>query len=89
MTYLPTSMPPLHFEEELPDDTEFCWMLYYPQDGVGAQHIMPSGDLYEHQSTPECWCHPEEDLNEDDDVVFYHNAADNREEYQDGRRRPH
>ena len=49
-------------------------------------HVMPTGDLREHEPTPDCWCEPEEDDKEPG--VWLHNSADERERFEDGRRKP-
>lgn len=73
---------------EVQDTDEFCWVLSTPIDAEGDHHVIPFGDLYEHKKSRNCWCQPEDD-HEEDDYVFYHNAADNREDYQGGLRKPH
>jgi hypothetical protein len=38
-------------------------------------HVVPIGDLREHEDTAACWCHP----TLDDDGVCIHNSLDRRE----------
>lgn len=46
----------------------------------GRAHIMPMGDLREHEASPDCWCHPRE---EDDDLMVHH-SLDGREGVENG-----
>lgn len=50
-------------------------------------HIIPIGDLKEHELTVHCWCCPTED--DEEPSILLHHAADGRESYEDGTRRPH
>jgi hypothetical protein len=45
-------------------------------------HVIPMGDLREHEATAACWCVPVED-----DGVVVHNALDGREAYERGERK--
>jgi hypothetical protein len=47
--------------------------------------IMPFNDTARHDGGAACWCRPA--INEDDVIV--HNAADQREDYVERRRKPH
>jgi hypothetical protein len=47
----------------------------------GETHLIPLGDLRDHEPTPQCWCNPERV-----DAILAHRAMDRREEYEDGRR---
>lgn len=47
--------------------------------------ILPFNDTHQHRGGLDCWCRPH--LN--DDEVIVHNAADRREDYVEGRRKPH
>ena len=49
-----------------------------------AWHVVPIGDLREHESLPTCWCKPVQD--EEEPNVWIHNAMDQRETYEDGRK---
>ena len=49
----------------------------------GEYHVVPLGDLKEHELSEACWCEPDED-----DGVWVHHAADKRELYEDGRLKP-
>ena len=43
--------------------------------------VVPLGDLRPHHEGPGCWCRP---LEHDD--ILLHNAADDRESYEQGRK---
>lgn len=45
-------------------------------------HITPINDLREHVLTAECWCRPMTD----EDGLVVHNAMDQRETYEQGRK---
>jgi hypothetical protein len=47
-------------------------------------HVIPINDLHEHDEHFGCWCRPYCD----DDNVIIHNAADGREQFETGERRP-
>lgn len=47
-------------------------------------HVVPMGDLREHEDSPTCWCKPEPDP--DEPRVLIHHSMDRREEYEAGRR---
>lgn len=47
----------------------------------GERHVWPSRDLKPHETSKECWCRPF-----DDDGVTVHNAMDQREQYERGRK---
>ncbi len=38
------------------------------------QHVIPLGDLREHEPSADCWCHPVAD--DDEPSVYVHNALD-------------
>lgn len=40
-------------------------------------HVMPVGDLREHDSNPQCWCRPVQDPEVEE--VWLHNSMDRRE----------
>lgn len=48
-------------------------------------HVIPTGDLREHQGTEKCWCLPEEDG--ECSGLFVHNSLDGREPYETGERK--
>jgi len=50
-------------------------------------HVVPLGDDREHVLTIECWCLP--DIDPQHPQVLIHNAADGREAYENGTRKPH
>lgn len=47
-------------------------------------HIMPMNDLRDHEESPDCWCRPTQDADEDN--VYVHHSMDRREEYEEGRK---
>ncbi len=45
-------------------------------------HVIPIGDIYEHQESRECWCQPKVTANKQDVLqqpIIVHNSADGRE----------
>lgn len=48
-----------------------------------SRHVMPAGDLREHEVDEDCWCEPFMS-----DGITVHNSADGREGYERGERRP-
>lgn len=64
---------------------EFNWVsaMVYEPDDTRHFHIVPIGDLRDHEANPACWCSPTEDP--DDLGIWVHNAMDRREEYERGR----
>jgi hypothetical protein len=51
------------------------------------QHVLPIGDMWEHECSPDCWCVPVEDT--EVEGMWIHNAADGRQDYESGKRKPH
>ena len=51
----------------------------------GAKQVYPLRDLKEHLLERPCWCNPSYD--EEDDILI-HNAADEREKFETGERKP-
>lgn len=49
-------------------------------------HVIPLGDLREHDSAPQCWCHPSED--DETPGLWLHHAMDGREAFETGERLP-
>jgi hypothetical protein len=49
----------------------------------GDVHVIPNGDLREHEASSKCWCKPSPD--DDCDRVWVHHALDERESYEEGR----
>lgn len=47
-------------------------------------HVMPVGDLREHRDSIDCWCRPTRD--DEEPRVVIHNAMDQRETYEKGRK---
>lgn len=45
-------------------------------------HVIPVGDLREHDLSRRCWCKPEEDSEEP--AVVVHNSLDGREKHEAG-----
>ena len=66
------------------------WELHPIMDAAGtdlkAQHVLPVHDLIVHSLSPECACDPDEDLDTPD--MWFHHAADGREEFERGHRKP-
>jgi hypothetical protein len=57
------------------------------QDGPSIWHVIPLCDTRNHQ-WQECWCNP--DVTEKPDGLIYeHNAGDERDQYEQGKRKPH
>lgn len=52
----------------------------------GHIHVMPVGDLREHESSSQCFCKPTED--EDMPGLWVHHALDGREQYETGEMKP-
>ena len=54
------------------------WPVQGPRTQVGEAmssiHVVPLGDLQEHDSEPTCWCNPTED-----EGVWLHHSMDRRE----------
>lgn len=53
---------------------------------VEVIHVIPLGDLREHQASQSCWCHP--DLDDEGGLegnIWLHHALDGRESYEEGR----
>jgi hypothetical protein len=51
-------------------------------DITRALHVVPRGDLREHDINKSCWCRPT-----DEGDVVVHNAMDEREKYETGERK--
>lgn len=47
-------------------------------------HVVPRNDLREHVMLRTCWCKPRQDTQDDD--LYIHNAMDQRETYEHGRK---
>lgn len=45
--------------------------------GTDGWHVVPMGDIRDHISGSECWCHPVQDGEEP--TVWIHNSMDGRE----------
>lgn len=55
----------------------------------GTRHVVPDGDLREHETaSPSCWCDPWLEWTDDDNPIFVHRAADRREFYEPDAKRP-
>ncbi|MCA3152070.1 MAG: hypothetical protein ING77_12920 [Rhodocyclaceae bacterium] len=50
-------------------------------------HVVPLDDLREHELDGACWCKPVEDV--EHPGLWTHHALDGRENYEEGRLRPH
>ena len=46
-------------------------------------HVIPVGDLREHEESPKCWCKPAED--DEEPEVWVHNSMDGREAHENGK----
>lgn len=57
--------------------------MVYEADNTRHFHIVPVGDLRDHEADPTCWCNPTED--EDDPDIWVHHSMDRREDYERGR----
>lgn len=64
------------------------WKRWPPQNigGVAYYHVTPLNDLREHEWDFCCWCTPQCDA--DEPSVIVHNAADGREKFETGERKP-
>jgi len=49
-------------------------------------HVIPMGDLRDHEATTTCWCKPVEDG--DQPGLFVHTSMDGREAFETGERKP-
>ena len=47
-----------------------------------AIHVVPIGDLREHDSNVRCWCKPSQD--DEEPRLWIHHAMDRREEIENG-----
>ena len=45
-------------------------------------HVIPLGDVREHETSNECWCKPQDSASEPG--IWVHNALDEREAYETG-----
>ena len=52
-------------------------------DRVVCEHLLPCGDIRQHQLDPTCWCQPVESDEVPD--YWFHNRADGREVYEQGK----
>jgi hypothetical protein len=50
-------------------------------------HVVPVNDLREHELSEDCWCIPIAD--EEEPSVLVHNSMDQRESYEDNKRKYH
>ena len=50
----------------------------------GDLHVIPIGDLREHEDSDTCWCRPRRD--DEEPSVVIHNSMDQRETYENGRK---
>ena len=51
---------------------------------IDPVHVVPVGDLREHDCSPECWCGPTED--DETQGLFVHHSMDGREAFETGER---
>lgn len=59
------------------------WLIHHGSD---ATHVLPINDLKSHYTNIKCWCHPEDHVDTDDDVIV-HNSMDGRERFEQGFRK--
>jgi hypothetical protein len=52
-------------------------------------HVIPVGDLRPHEPREQCWCRPEQDVDEDLGVHHIHRALDGRDAYESGQKGLH
>lgn len=52
---------------------------------LNIRHVLPIGDLCEHEESQNCWCNP---IHDDDYPIIIHNALDGREKFETGERKP-
>lgn len=62
-------------------DVPYGWMVIELEDEV---HVVPTYDLKPHYVDEDCWCEPLEVT----PGCFEHNAADGREDFENGVRKP-
>lgn len=79
-----TDIPTVQSEEP---PVSFVWILAMPEDGIGDNHIIPGGDLREHDTTEACWCRPQLTDHPQAGLVCQHKALDDREAYFTGARK--
>lgn len=60
-------------------------VMVYEIDDTNHFHIVPAGDLRDHEADPSCWCLPVED--DDDPGIWVHHAMDRREDRERDRMR--
>lgn len=61
-----------------------------PDRSDSDMHLVPCNDMFTHKVSPDCWCHPTKERNEDNNTTLYvHSSADGREYYEPGQRRLH
>lgn len=71
-------------EEEADDETMLRPNIFDDIEKACAriQHVVPVGDLREHETTMNCWCKPRRLWN----GIVVHNSMDERESYENGRK---
>ena len=63
------------------------WAVIADRRVPGGFHVVPQRDLREHESGAGCWCGPQMDGHADG-PVWVHYAADRRDEFENGTRKP-
>lgn len=60
----------------------------YDPDECSPLHCLPIDDFREHtlDDKGKCWCRP---IYDEDCNIYIHNSMDGREDYEEGRRKPH
>lgn len=68
-----------------------AYLAFVPNEQASADteaHIIPNNDIREHHLKEECWCMPTLDPSYDD-ILWMHNALDDRDQYKYQGRKPH
>jgi dihydroorotase len=81
-----SNLPVCDFMHESEVDTGWEIVDVHWNETVTVKHLVPCGDLRQHQLDPSCWCKPVEDAETAD--FWIHNSADRRELFETGAARP-
>ena len=71
--------------------TSAQWAWVRPDEQDVNSHVVPVDDIRDHDLTEECWCTPHVEYDSDPvniHAVVIHVAADEREKYETGLRKP-
>lgn len=66
-------------QREEPHPHHWCTMLEDGRVPVRV-HVVPVGDLRDHDAAPTCWCRPQQD--DEQPLVWTHNSLDGREAFE-------